>query len=244
MVQSFEGNTWVAFIDISGFKQMMKNVKQAELALEKFYKNIFAEVFRINKTFPFDMHSTGRPSVNSVVVSDSAIFFIDNQGLAEDKIRDLHIMLELVKSVNLSLIDSVQKPQIMTTCAMDYGPFKYDNKSSNIHTAKSFFYGSTYITAYLGNEKLSKKPGFCRVLTSDFTIPDALKDFSPFNLLSRVSSVEESFDFYWMLNNPERIADFGNTYNNLTQSLYIQIAALLSAESKKNDFNKKVEGSV
>jgi len=240
MVKSFEGNTWVAFIDISGFKQMLtKDVKQAERALEKFYKKISTEVFTINNTInssssPYEIYSD-KPSINSVVVSDAAVLFIDNQNLAENKTRDLHIMLDLIKSVNLSLIDPAKKTQIMTTCAIDYGHFKYDNKSYNIHITKSFFYGSAYVNAYLGNGTLSDRTGFCRVLTSDFTIPEMLKKSSPFNLLSQVNSVEKNFDFYWMLSDPEKIVTFRDTYDNVAQSLYTQIAKLLSTELKDGE---------
>ena len=231
-LRSFEGNTWVAFLDISGFKQMIKKPLQAESTLNKFYNTVYREVFRINHDFPFETYSTGNPSICSVVVSDCAILYVDNFDLGEDKIRDLHLILDVIKSINMALIDSDTPPQIMTTCALDYGQFKYSDRSSDIHTRKSFFYGSTYVKAYLGAEELSKFPGFCRVLTSDFVVPEELKNISPFNLLK---SNSERYDFYWMVNIPEAIADFKNTYDNLAQSLYKQIAGLLLESSKKEE---------
>jgi len=131
MIQTFNGNTWVAFIDISGFKQMMK-LKQAEEALTKFYDTVFFEVFNINKSSSDKKSNTSKPLIKSIIVSDAAILFVDNQQLDENKIRDLHIILNLIKSVNTALIKLTKshQPTIMTTCAMSYGPFKYDTQST------------------------------------------------------------------------------------------------------------------
>jgi hypothetical protein len=233
MLRSFEGNTWVAFLDISGFKQMMKNLHHAEIALDKFYNTVYREVFRINHEFPFETYTSGKAQISTVVVSDCAIIFVDNQGLLEDKARDLHLILDVIKSINLVLISPAQEPQIMTTCAIDYGHFKYSNRSSDIHTSKSFFYGQTYVKAYLGSEELSKMPGFCRVLNSDFTIPELLKTSSPFSLLRQNG---ERYDFYWMLTNAERLTTFKSTYDTLSQSLYAQIASLLLKASLNEKF--------
>jgi hypothetical protein len=235
MLRSFEGNTWVAFLDISGFKQIMKNLHQAEKVLDKFYNTVYREGFRINHDFPFETYTTGKSAINSVVVSDCAIIFVDNQSLAEDKVRDLHLILDVIKSINLALIDPDQEPQIMTTCAIDYGHFKYSNRSSDIHTSKSFFYGQTYVKAYLGCEELSKMPGFCRVLNADFTIPAHLQTSSPFKLLKQNN---ERYDFYWMLNSAENLELFKSTYDGLSQSLYAQIASLLLRATQNEDFEK------
>ena len=63
--------------------------------LENFYKNVFTEIFRINKS-RYDLYALGKPSINRVVVSDLEVFFVDNQDLTGDKTRALHIMLDLV----------------------------------------------------------------------------------------------------------------------------------------------------
>lgn len=233
MLRSFEGNTWVAFLDISGFKQLMKNLHEAEITLDKFYNTVYREVFRINHEFPFETYTSGNAQISTVVVSDCAIIFVDNQTLLEDKVRDLHLILDVVKSINLELINPAQKPQIMTTCAIDYGHFKYSNRSTDVHTSRSFFYGPTYVKAYLGSEELSKTPGFCRVLNADFVIPDTVKTASPFNLLKKNGN---RYDFYWMLTNAERLTTFKRTYDTLSQSIYGQIKSLLLKASLNEDF--------
>lgn len=233
MLRSFDGDTWVAFLDISGFKQMMKNLHLAEITLDKFYNTVYREVFRINHEFPFETYTGGNAQISVVVVSDCAIIFVDNQGLSEDKARDLHIILDIIKSINLELINPAQEPQIMTTCAIDFGQFKYSNRSSDLHTSKSFFYGQTYVKAYLGSEELSKTPGFCKVLNSDFSIPETLKTSSPFSLLKKNG---KHYDFYWMLANAEHLTTFKKTYDTLSQSVYEQIKSLLLKASLNENF--------
>ena len=79
----------------------------------------------------------------------------------------------------------------------------------------------------------------CRVLTSEHdmlkNVSDELRTSSPFNLLK---SIEEGFEFYWMLNNSEKIYTFKTKYDELMQCHYPQIAKLLSKTSN-NAINKK-----
>jgi len=140
--------TWVAFLDLCGFKQMVKEHK-AEAALDKFYNTIF----KINETYPYryqihatNLHEDIQPSifVSRIVVSDCAVIFVDNTDAPLDQLRNLKLILTAVSKINRRLIDKRNNddPQLMTTCAIDYGRFKYVDRTVDEHVEKSFYYGT------------------------------------------------------------------------------------------------------
>jgi len=60
-LQNYEGTTFVAFTDISGFREMMRDRKKAVLALDKFYqagydilRNQTANAYRVDGLFVSD----------------------------------------------------------------------------------------------------------------------------------------------------------------------------------------------
>jgi hypothetical protein len=117
----------------------------------------------------------------------------------------------------------------MTTCAVDYGEFTYMDRRTNEYTAKSFFYGPTYLKVYFANEKLSKNPGLCRVLTKDFVLSYMQRNELPFKLLSSKEDIDY-YDFYWMLGgglNNDNLENFKSQYQNLTQSVYENLGNLI-----------------
>ena len=225
MPRSFDGTTWVAFLDVSGFKEMMKEVSTAENALNKFYKTIFKAIIMANHNFPKAMFGSGGTSINSLVVSDCAVLFVNNQKASEDVTRDLYLLLSTIASINRELINPQISPQIITTCAVSYGQFKYVNRGQDMHTEKNFFYGETYVKAYLGNEELSKLPGHCRILIKNLNIPSDLSEKFPF---SAIKKNHDHYDFYWMFNNLEGVKSFEEKYAHLSQERYRQMATLLS----------------
>lgn len=224
MPRSFEGKTWVAFLDMSGFKQMMKDMSLAERALDKFYNTIFTEVIRTNHNFPSETYPSGKASISSLVVSDCAVIFVDNQKVKEDIIRDLHLILSVICQINRFLINPQKNPPMMTTCAIAYGDFKYVSRGADMHTENNYFYGQTYLRAYLGSEELRKMPGYCRILTKCFTIPDKLRTIQPFNLLDETN---DYYNYYWMLDDLKDMKIFQEKYEGLSQEVYKHIADLL-----------------
>jgi hypothetical protein len=229
MPRSYEGNTWVAFLDMSGFKEMMKNTALAEASLDRFYNTVYRAVFQTNHDFP--PYPSGIATVNSLIVSDCSVIFVDNSNLSEDKVRDLHLVLYVIWRINRDLIRPVDSKKIMTTSAVAYGPFKFLNRNSDFHTEKNFFYGDTYLKAYLGNEDLRKKPGFCRVLTTDLSLP-SLDQLFPLNLLKKT---DKHYDFYWMLDTLEGLPAFSKAYDSLSRSIFDQMANLLFNNCRKQN---------
>ena len=225
MPRSFDGRTWVAFLDVSGFKEMMKATTTAENALSKFYKTIFKAVIVANNNFPRELFSSGRASISSLVVSDCAVIFVDNQKAKEDTNRDLYLILNIIAAINRDLINPQVNPQIITTCAINHGQFKYINRGQDMHTEKNFFYGEAYVKAYLGNEELRKLPGHSRIFKKILDIPAGLCKIFPFNVISKKA---DYYDFYWMLDDLQCLKAFEDKYAGLSQERYRQMTSLLS----------------
>jgi hypothetical protein len=146
IASTYEGRTYVAFLDVSGFKKIMEREEEAAKTLDKFYQTIFAETRHFNKGT-----ATTRAKVKSIVVSDCAVIFLNNRRMAEDKIRDLETILCFVREVNQKLIRS-PSPLIMTSCSIAYGSFKYTRKFEFGDISKNYFIGWPYVKAFSDNE--------------------------------------------------------------------------------------------
>ncbi len=225
-LRPFNGETWVAFLDVSGFKQKMKNsLSEAGQLLDKFYNVVYQETSEINESY------RNNSPINSLIVSDCAIIYIDNREdnmdpTGERKVTNLKKMLMLIRNINLRLIETHNGSRVMTTCTVDYGEFTYINKKTNEYTAKSYFYGPTYLNVYFENEKLSKTPGFCRILTKNFILTIPQRHELPFKLLSSNEN-SDYYDYYWMLSDFNQREEFNTEYKNLTQSVFDNLGTLI-----------------
>lgn len=224
-IPNYSGETCVAFIDISGFRNMMERGIKAERALDKFYNT----VFRTAKTREFNSKESNLPKIRSLVVSDCAVVFVDNSRLRKNKMRDLSLLLRFIQNVNRTLIASYSNPSIMTTCSIDYGRFKYQDRIEFEGIGKDYFYGEPYVNAFLDNERLKRKPGHCRVLRKNLKILQIHRQDFPFSLLKREGNYNY---FYWMLDNLDGFALFKREYEGLSQSVYTGMISLLKRFSR------------
>lgn len=219
-IPSYSGKTCVAFLDISGFKKMMERGIKAESALNKFYNTVFRSVGEFNSP------RLDTIKIRSLVVSDCAVIFIDNMHMRENGMRDLRATLKFIQRVNRALTNPHPNPSIMTTCSIDYGRFKYQDRIEFEGIGKDYFFGEPYVNAFLDNEKLKNKPGFCRVLRKNLQISDDNRRTHPFSLLER----EGSFNyFYWMLDSLNALERFKREYENVLQSIYTELTSLLQS---------------
>ena len=159
-ISSYSGETFVAFLDICGFKEMMKREEQALMALNRFYNTIY----RIGRSFARSNRRRGLLKVAAVVVSDCAVLFSRCSGSHQDKIAGLRSILSFIRQVNRSLISS--DPELMTTCSIDLGSFRYEDGIEFNNIDKEFFVGKPYLGAFLGNQRGKPRiqPGQCRLL--------------------------------------------------------------------------------
>ena len=218
---SYEGETCVAYLDISGFKEFMKKEEKAARVLDKFYTTLFT------KTKNFSRSVDGRTSLvrmKSIVVSDCAIIFVDNSRcVSQDRIRDLRIILRFIQKVNRALIMG-PNVRIMTTCTIAYGKFKYMRRFEFDDISKEYFVGWPYVKAFLDNESGEPRiqPGECRILQENLHV--RIPEDSVFSLLERT---DKHYYFYWMLDNPTNITPFKKEYKKAYSALYNRLMDLL-----------------
>jgi hypothetical protein len=108
-VQDFNGNTFVAFMDISGFKEMMKDRNQAIKSLDRLYQSGF-NVLRDNN------------DINGFFISDCGILFVRNINVSIE--QQLQSLLNVIENINRELLVE----DIMLTTSISYGPFSYHRR--------------------------------------------------------------------------------------------------------------------
>lgn len=190
---NFNGKTFVAFIDISGFKNMMKQ-QQAGQALTEFY-SIGYRVLSEN------------PNIGGVFISDCGILYHSNIDInIEDKLIQI---LDVVKIINTKMIE---KNYLLTT-SIAYGDFEYRNKIELENMAKNSFHGNAYLDAYLDNEKSTPKlkAGECRILISDDIIELNLNE-------QNIKKTSKYFYYYWMLKQEQSIEEYEQSVNAIEKN--------------------------
>jgi hypothetical protein len=200
---SYKGTTFVAFMDISGFKKLMKtDTEIAKGTLNDFYNTVYKIIC--------DQNSIGS-RVEGTLISDCAMLFVRNDrnpNQANDpnhssQANDLDSILKVIKKITQKMI----KKDIMLTTSIAYGGFEYQYRIENNRTRKNYIYGDAYLNAYLDNENGIPKiqPGQCRLVKEN--VPNDIIQSDKFNT---VRDKNEHYYYYWMVSNPENIETFIN----------------------------------
>lgn len=228
----YSGKTFVAFLDISGFKEMMKMEDNAERVLGKFYSTIYT----IGRDFRNSISLSDLLEVNAIVVSDCAVLFPRNVGpqnkteRVQDKITGLRSILAFIQLINHRLI-STDDP-VMTTCSVAYGDFKYEDRIELYVVRKNFFLGRGYMNAFLDNEngKPRIQPGQCRLLRKDLGFPDLPRSPYPLSLLKPVN---KHYYFHWMLPSLASLQQFEQEYKDTYQLKYAGMIHILKKYTRR-----------
>jgi hypothetical protein len=201
-IQNFSGETFVAFIDISGFKRMMRNRKRALDVLELFYRTGYIAL-RAQET---QQHCR----LEGIFVTDCAILFVrsHNSPLTEQ----LRALLQVVEGVNRYMIAQ----GVMLTTSIAFGHFSYQPLYEFEGIEKNIVFGDAYLSAYLDNSggipKLTS--GLCRIIVDGIAntlLDHVLHSNDP--LFSRLRHrTDNHLYFYWMLNNSRQINRFERNY--------------------------------
>lgn len=101
-IERFNNETFVAFTDISGFKELMKNEENAVRALN-----------HLNKTGYSVLQDT--PTINGIIISDSGILFSRNNGS-----EGLLQLLSAIQLINRKML----RFNLMLTTSIAYGSFR------------------------------------------------------------------------------------------------------------------------
>ncbi|MEZ4801226.1 MAG: hypothetical protein R2797_00530 [Gelidibacter sp.] len=188
-ISDYNDSTFVAFTDISGFKELMKNDEDALAALKKFYQSGYDALSEIT-------------NIQGLFVSDAGVLFA-RDGSNEKKLADL---LEVIKKINRKMV----KKNYMLTTSIAYGFFNYQGKIEFDGIGKSPIYGGAYVQAFLDNEngKPKLQPGQCRICKDN--LPDM--DINELGLITEIG--RNHYQYYWNLDSNEQIDSFEKVYND------------------------------
>jgi hypothetical protein len=217
MFEPFHGNTFVAFVDISGFKKMMK-VDRARLALDTFYQNGYGILSNQDED---------NCQVEGFFVSDCGILFvrgIEQYGLP----AGLQVLLESIDAFNRRMLNP---NNYMLTSSIAYGYFEVRNMKEHGRIRKNPIYGDAYLQAVLDNENGIRriKPGECRIIKGN-EINSVLDEVMKSE--TRLKDIGEYYYFYWMTMNSS-IEEFQEDYKNAEDSQYSEILKVLNKHSFK-----------
>ena len=215
---NFYGHTFVAYCDISGFKQMMsRDSNKAIQSLSKFYSDVY-DALNVNR-------NNNGVRVYGIVVSDCAILVADNQNGIGNSVA-LQALLSVIKKINQdSLVNG-----LMLTTSICFGEFAYQERSEFPGIEKNMLAGNAYIEAYkdqsAGKPKI--KCGECRLVVENLP-DDVLAQFqqNPNRTFPMLRREKNHFYYYWMRKRPNEIEPFKNAYNNTEDLKYLGIRLLL-----------------
>ncbi|SEG15919.1 hypothetical protein SAMN05421847_1577 [Halpernia humi] len=190
-ITDFHGDTFVAFTDISGFKELMKNDAIALEALKHFYQTGFNVLRDVE-------------NVEGFFVSDCGILF-SRGGDVETKLANI---LDAISKINRKMIEK----DYMLTTSISYGHFDYRGKIEFQGIEKNPIYGGAYVQSFLDNEtgKPKIQPGQCRLLKKN--LPEVVIENIP--LLVEKANDKQHLYYYWNLEDPDQIENFESRYRD------------------------------
>nr|WP_319372520.1 hypothetical protein [uncultured Methanobacterium sp.] len=192
-----DGPTFVAFMDISGFKNYMKEGRGLE-KLETFFNGSF-EILKGYKN-----------EINSIFISDCGILFVREP---QDELMRLKILLKAIKEINKRMLDE----DIILTTSISYGAFRYVKRIEFEGMIKNKVYGNAYVRAVIDNTEGTPKikPGQCRILKEKLPIDLQInRDDEVFDLIKTRKYDTNNHYFYWNLIDSNEIDDFEEKYKN------------------------------
>jgi hypothetical protein len=209
-IQSFQGNTFVAFLDVCGFTELMGSAGQAERALDCFFRSVFEEVQRSHERFQ---------RIDCIAVSDCAIAFarrnetmqnqdthLDNHLRNEDS-EKLESMLFFAKNVSRKLIQN----RILLKGSIWYGEFKFENRIEIPGIDKAMFVGNAYLNAYRDVEQGHPKIEVGEIrLRPRGKIDEIIGENTANGEIDLLQLKKDDYYFYWMLNSVQPLNAFEN----------------------------------
>lgn len=207
LVDSYWGETYVAYLDISAFSEMTKDLDSARKVLDCFFSTIYNLCER---------HNTTLPKICMIVAFDCAVLFTRNQENS-DRLNGLLKILTFFREANRQFILGNRSQPFVTTCSIAYGRFDYEDRTELADIRKNFVFGRPYLDAVLDQKggKPRIRAGECRLLKRKILRLGRLRDES---LLSLVLKRGNCRYFYWMLDNPRQQDDFERDYSDAYKS--------------------------
>ena len=206
-MNSFNGQTWVAYSDLCGLKAMYASApEEAVKALDKFYNTVY-ELQR------------DKNSVNYIVVSDCAIFWIDKP----DCIKDLSIVLKESKELYQKML-----PDYLVRTTIAYGHFKYENRIEMPCIRKELIVGAAYLDAYANNDKIATGAIAIVKLHGNTPLENISIDDDYKQLIKEHSPKKSFYEYYWSLQNESQIGSFVNKRKEIQNTIFQKLKELYS----------------
>jgi hypothetical protein len=195
-LDSYNGDTFVSFVDISGFREMTRDRAKAIRALDNFYQ----AGYDILKS------QTVTPRVDGLFVSDCGILFVRSTNNHNGSPEHLKPLLRVIEDLNRRLLTA----DIMLTCSVAFGPFTYEQRLEFPGIEKNPLYGNAYLAAYLDSASGRPKiqPGQTRIVCEG--LPESLHICDADPRLAGKRGAHRYF--YWMVSTPADISGFEERY--------------------------------
>ncbi|RPH96552.1 hypothetical protein EHM69_00940 [candidate division KSB1 bacterium] len=209
-IETYDGNTWVAYLDISGFKAMMKDKKKALDALDHFYQYGY-DVLR-DHADRYRRELAGGPAMNGLFFSDCGILFLRlNNTHAENALQEVQPLLDIVATLSRKMI----RHDIMVSTSIAFGHFRYEERQGFQVMQKNMVYGNAFVSAYLDNEvnEPRLKPGHCRIVLDELAPLAPRLNQGLTELRERKMRYQGHLMYYWMVEHDDDIGRFQEEFS-------------------------------
>lgn len=147
----FDGETYVSFSDLCGFKELMGDQQRAYEALNRLY----------NKTYEL-LTSSDYISLRALAVSDCVISWAHHGATDEE-------MLCSISALAKDLHTRMLAQRYLMRTAIAYGDFKYEPRIEPTRLRKDLLLGKAYLDAYVGSDEA--EPGAIVLLEANGASP-------------------------------------------------------------------------
>ncbi|MGA2308230.1 MAG: hypothetical protein ABSG57_01615 [Candidatus Bathyarchaeia archaeon] len=225
-IESFRGDTFVAFLDICGFKSMMKNYAKAGRALDRFFRVVNEEVAS---------SESRTQKISCIAVSDSAVAFVGCNDSEREPSGRMQVMLDAQRLNSLLVFaKNVAREMIQDRIAISgsivYGPLEFQKRIGGPGMVKAMFLGKAYLEAYddvedgrpplrLGQIRIKPKKKVEEVLA--YAHSNNLPE------LSLISPQNGGYYFYWMLDSISLRRDFDREFNRRYDGRYDSVISVI-----------------
>ncbi|HIC90997.1 MAG TPA: hypothetical protein EYP21_02835 [Syntrophaceae bacterium] len=219
-INNYDGDTFVAFLDISGFKELMRNEKKAWNALDRLYQSGY-EILK---------NQNNECRVEGIFISDSGVLFVRrNNRIMPSTSESLKSLLVMIKRIN----ERMRENDFMLTTSIAYGKFRYQERIEFEGIEKNPIYGNAYVSAFLDNENGKPKiqSGQCRIVKKNLPVEinNVIEHNHTDEILRMVKERKgdnKHYYYYWMVNTPEEISRFEQQYRD---AYILKYAGMLKA---------------
>ncbi|MEN6424026.1 MAG: hypothetical protein ABFE13_01585 [Phycisphaerales bacterium] len=202
----FDGSTFVAFSDLSGFKSMLRgNAEQAYEALDCLYSAAYRCL-------------DNRRSVAGLAVSDCVVSWATDIGSGIS--IQAEVMFEFLRELHRSVLDG----SYLVTTTVAWGQHRYQRRIELPNLQKGALCGSAYINAYLRNR--SAETGSIILLRNGC-------DWDPTTdgqMAAMWNRTRAGWEFFWSANGPHEVPEIISARRRIKEMKFQAFKRIYSGE--------------